>query len=186
VKRFVFLDRDGTLVEDHGYTHRLEDYRLLDGVLPGLRRLADAGYRLAIVTNQSGIGRGLYGIADFERFQAQLVADLAAHGIAVDATFFCPHRPDEGCACRKPATGLLERAQKELAADLGASWVIGDHALDVELARRAGCAGAVLVLTGRGGDEAARVDPRVPRARDLAEAAQRILESSRPGDVPLG
>jgi histidinol-phosphate phosphatase family protein len=175
VSRFVFLDRDGTLVEDVGYTHRLEDYRLLDGVAPALRRLAAAGWRLAIVTNQSGIARGYYGVADFERFQAWLAADLAGRGVAIEASYFCPHLPDAGCACRKPATGMLERAREELGADLGASWVVGDHAVDAELARRAGCAGAVLVLTGQGAQETDRVPAAVPRARDLGEAVDRIL-----------
>jgi histidinol-phosphate phosphatase family protein len=175
VSRFVFLDRDGTLVEDHGYTHRLEDYRLLDGVAAALARLAAAGFRLAIVTNQSGIGRGYHGVADFERFQARLREDLARHGVAIEASYFCPHLPDAGCACRKPATGLLERARDELGAELAASWVVGDHAVDVELARRAGCAGAVLVRTGQGARETAHVPPDVPRARDLGEAVDRIL-----------
>lgn len=175
MSRFVFLDRDGTLVEDRGYTHRPEDYRLLDGVAPALRRLVDAGFRLAIVTNQSGIARGYYDLADFERFQARLREDLAHHGVAIEASYFCPHLPDAGCACRKPATGLLERARDELGADLAASWVVGDHAVDVELASRAGCAGAVLVLTGQGASETTHVPPGVPRARDLGEAADRIL-----------
>jgi histidinol-phosphate phosphatase family protein len=179
VKPYVFLDRDGTLVEDPGYVHRVEDYRLLAGVADGLRRLADAGFRLAVVTNQSGIGRGYFAHADYERFQAHLVADLAAQGVAIDASFCCPHPPDAGCGCRKPAPGMLERARAELAANLGASFVIGDHAIDVELARRAGCAGAVLVTTSRYAGEAALVDPAVPRARDLREAADRILERAR-------
>jgi histidinol-phosphate phosphatase family protein len=180
VKRYVFLDRDGTLVEDRGYVHRIEDYRLLEGVAGGLRRLADAGFRLAIVTNQSGIARGYYGVADFERFQAHLVADLAAQGVAIDASFFCPHLPDAGCRCRKPAPGLLERASAELGADLGASFVIGNHAVDVELARRAGCAGAVLLcMDAAGGD--APGDPRFARARDLPEAAARVLALAASG-----
>jgi histidinol-phosphate phosphatase family protein len=111
VKRYVLLDRDGTLIRDVGYPHRLEDYELLDGVAPALRRLVDAGYRLAIVTNQSGIGRGYFGYSDFERFHARLLADLSAAGVSIDATFLCPHTPDDHCECRKPAPGLLWRAE---------------------------------------------------------------------------
>jgi histidinol-phosphate phosphatase family protein len=174
-RRFVFLDRDGTLLEDGGYTHRIEDYRLLPGVAEALASLARAGFHLAIVTNQSGIGRGYYTAEDFERFHSRLLADLAARGVAIEASYVCPHRPDEGCACRKPAPGLLERARDELGADLAASWVVGDHATDVELARRAGCAGAVLVLTGHGAEEEPAVPTDVPRASDLGAAAAWIL-----------
>ena len=167
MSRFVFLDRDGTLVEDAGYTHRLEDYRLLPGVVAGLRRLAAAGWRFAVVTNQSGIGRGTYSQADYERFQEKLIADLRAQGIEIERSYHCPHRPDEGCACRKPAPGLLERARAELGAELGQSWVVGNDERDVELARRGGCAGSV----------------RVGPGRDLAAAAELILAAGRERDA---
>ena len=160
MSRFVFLDRDGTLVEDAGYVHRLEDYRLLPGVVDALRRLVRAGFRLAIVTNQSGIGRGYFTQEDFERFQARLLSDLSEAGIPIEASLFCPHPPDAGCACRKPAPGLLLRAQQELGADLASSWVLGDAQRDVEMAQRAGCAGAVLVG---------------PEGVDLAKAVDTIL-----------
>jgi histidinol-phosphate phosphatase family protein len=177
VKRYVLLDRDGTLIRDAGYPHRLEDYEVLDGVAPALCRLADAGFRLAIVTNQSGIGRGYFGYSDFERFHARLLADLAAAGVAIDATFLCPHTPDDHCECRKPAPGLLWRARDELGADLAASWLIGDSERDIEAAWRAGCRGAVRV-----GVDAPRetADPLALEARDLEEAAGRILGYGAP------
>jgi len=174
VSRFVFLDRDGTLVRDTGYPHREEDYELLPGVPEALRRLQAAGYRLAIVTNQSGIGRGLFGEADFQRFQARLLADLARAGVAIERTYHCPHRPDEGCACRKPAPGMLWRARDELGADLAASWVIGDGAVDVELAARAGC-GAVRLRPPPGGPGGALRPARYGEAEDLAAAAEAIV-----------
>jgi histidinol-phosphate phosphatase family protein len=170
VSRFVFLDRDGTLVRDTGYPHREADYELLPGVPAALRRLADAGFRLAIVTNQSGIGRGLFTAADFERFQARLLADLAAERVRIERTYHCPHRPDEGCACRKPAPGLLERARDELGADLAASWVVGDGAGDVELAARAGCRGAVRIVANGAGER---------EAASFTEAVDRLLASER-------
>jgi histidinol-phosphate phosphatase family protein len=172
VSRFVFLDRDGTLVRDVGYPHRDEDYALLPGVVTGLRRLARAGFRLAIVTNQSGIGRGMFGEREFRRFQDRLLADLAAAGLHIEATYHCPHRPDEGCACRKPAPGLLQRAAAELDADLARSWVIGDSERDVELAQRAGCRGCVRVGT--------RDTP------DLAAAAETLLRLERGGPIGYG
>lgn len=161
MSRFVFLDRDGTLVADPGYVHRLEDYRLLPGTASALLRLRDAGFRLVIVTNQSGIGRGLFGRQDFERFQERLLRELADAGVVIEATYFCPHSPEAGCDCRKPAPGLLERAARELAADLAASWVIGDAERDVEMGRRAGCAGAVRIG-----------DAGIP---DLEAAVERVL-----------
>ena len=174
MSRFVFLDRDGTLVRDTGYPHRDEDYELLPGVGEALRRLQQRGFRLAIVTNQSGIGRGLFREADFERFQARLLADLARAGVTIERTYHCPHRPDAGCACRKPAPGMLWRARDELGADLAKSWVIGDGAVDVELAARAGC-GAVRLLPSQEGTGKELRPARYAEATDLAAAAEAVF-----------
>jgi len=165
VTRFVFLDRDGTLVRDEGYTHRVEDYTLLPGVVEALRRLLDAGFALAIVTNQSGIGRGYFDESAYAAFRDHLEADLAARGVPITRSYHRPHVPDAGCVCRKPEPGMLWRARDELDADLAASWVIGDRDLDVELARRAGCAGGLLIEPGGG-------PGTVP---DLTTAVERIL-----------
>jgi histidinol-phosphate phosphatase family protein len=175
--RFVFLDRDGTLVRDPGYVHRLEDYALLPGVREGLARLAVAGFRFAIVTNQSGIGRGYFREADYAAFEARLVDELAGGGIVIERSYFCPHRPDAACVCRKPAPGLLFAARDELGADLAASWVVGDSLRDLDLARQAGCRGAVLVgeASAGSGSDAPRGAPFVLRARDLPAAAEAIL-----------
>ena len=172
MSRYVLLDRDGTLIRDTGYPHRPEDYELLPGVAPALARLTATGFRLAIVTNQSGIGRGTFDWAVFERFHARLLADLAAGGVAIDATFVCPHAPDAGCGCRKPAPGLVLRARDVLGATLAESFVIGDTERDVEVARRTGCRGAVRV-----GAPASRrsADPFAHEARDLAAAVTAIL-----------
>jgi D-glycero-D-manno-heptose 1,7-bisphosphate phosphatase len=158
VRRYVLLDRDGTLVRDTGHPHRLEDYELLPGVPAALRRLADAGWRLAIVTNQSGIGRGWFDWSAFARFHARLCADLAAAGVAIDATFVCPHRPDAGCACRKPEPGLILRARDVLGASLAESVVIGDSERDVGAAQRAGCRALRVGPAGAYADLASAVD----------------------------
>lgn len=179
-KPFVFLDRDGTLTVDHGYTHRVEDYALLPGVVGGLRLIAERGYALAVVTNQSGLARGCFALEDLETFHRHLIDDLSQQGVTIESALHCPHLPEAGCACRKPSPGLLRRAERELDADLARSWVIGDRISDVGLARRAGCRGGVLVLTGCGREQSARVSPSVPRARDLVEAA-RLLESPAQG-----
>lgn len=170
--RFVFVDRDGTLVRDHGYTHRIQDYALLPGVREGLGRLVRAGYRLAVVTNQSGIGRGLYDEAAFHAFQRVLAQDLARSGIVLEASLFCPHRPEAGCPCRKPAPGLLFDAARALGADLAASFMIGDSATDTEAGRRAGCRGNVLLRAAGTADPTAPGDRVLP---DLDAAASWIL-----------
>jgi D-glycero-D-manno-heptose 1,7-bisphosphate phosphatase len=169
--RFVFLDRDGTLVRDSGYVHRLEDYALLPGVVPALRRLAAAGFGLAIVTNQAGIGRGLFDESAYRAFEAHLEADLARQGVAIAASFFCPHHPDAGCACRKPAPGMFHAAQAALGAELAASFAIGNEPRDAEAAIAAGCRGAVVI----GREPPPRLPARTRHAQDLAAAAALIL-----------
>lgn len=180
-RAFVFLDRDGTLTVDHGYTHEVEAYELLPGVVEGLRAMSAAGYALAVVTNQSGIALGRFSSAQLLAFHRHLTLDLARHGIELRAVLHCPHLPDAGCACRKPEPGLLLRAERELGADLSRSWVVGDRGSDVELAARAGCRGAVLVLTGHGEAQSEQLDASVPRARDLVEAARILGEHSSQG-----
>ena len=171
--RFVFLDRDGTLVRDAGYTHRLADYALLPGVVPALRRLATAGFGLAIVTNQSGIGRGLFDESAYRAFEAHLEADLARQGVVIAASFFCPHRPEQGCACRKPAPGLFFQARDALGAELGASFVIGNDLRDAEAGHAAGCRGAVLIGPEREGP----LPPSTLCADSLPDAAEHILRA---------
>jgi D-glycero-D-manno-heptose 1,7-bisphosphate phosphatase len=142
-----------------------------------LRLLVGAGFRLAIATNQSGIGRGLFGWDDYRRFQERLLRDLDAAGVVVADTLVCPHAPAAGCGCRKPEPGLLLEARDRLGADLAASWVVGDAAGDVELARRAGCRGAVRVgapATRRGDD------PFALEATDLPAAARLLLDYGAP------
>jgi histidinol-phosphate phosphatase family protein len=171
VRRFAFLDRDGTLIEDRDYAHELSDYAPLPGAYEAVRELRAAGFGVAIVTNQSGIARGYFTDSDYARFQAHLLADFAAHGAAIDASYHCPHLPDTGCDCRKPRPGLLLRAQRELDADLTRSWVIGDRDSDVALAHGAGCKAV------RIGDSP-RADG-VAVAHDLLDAVRRIVLAER-------
>ena len=173
--RFVFLDRDGTLVHDVGYLHRVEDYALLPGVVEALRRLAAAGFGLAVVTNQSGIARGLYDEAAYRKFEAHLEADLARQGVPLAGSFFCPHAPAAGCACRKPAPGLLFAARDSLGAELGASFVIGNERRDAEAGLAAGCRAALVIGPGAG----APLPPGSVRVASIAAAADWILAQAR-------
>ncbi|MBA2292619.1 MAG: HAD-IIIA family hydrolase [Gemmatimonadales bacterium] len=145
----IFLDRDGTLVHDPGYLASPHHVRLIDGVAAALVELDAAGFARVIITNQSGIGRGKFAVSDYDAVQVELARQLAAAGASTDGAFFCPHLPDAGCACRKPATGLHREAAARLDLDLAASWCIGDRISDVTAAAGLG-ARSVLVLTGEG------------------------------------
>lgn len=134
----VFLDRDGTLNPDPGYISSPEQFELFPGVAAALARLTRAGARLVVVTNQSGIGRGLLAPADLEAIHAKLRRLLLEAGASLDAIYVCPHHPDERCRCRKPETGMVDQAVGELGIDLSRSYLIGDHAKDMELAKRVG------------------------------------------------
>ncbi|HEY6929161.1 MAG TPA: HAD family hydrolase [Thermoanaerobaculia bacterium] len=173
-RRCVLLDRDGTIVFERGYIRDPEEIELMPGAGAALRRLAQSGLPLAVVTNQSAVGRGLLTEARLEEIHQRLRELLAAEGVALAGIYFCPHVPEEGCACRKPGTALLERASRELDFLPSESFVIGDKDCDIELGQRAG-ATAILVRTGYG-DEVARDASVAPDyvADDLAEAASII------------
>jgi D-glycero-D-manno-heptose 1,7-bisphosphate phosphatase len=145
-KRAAFIDRDGVLNEDHGYVSRAEDFHWLPGAVPALARLQAAGYALVVVTNQSGIARGLYTQADFEALTAHMREQLRAEGVTLDAVESCPHLPTAtvpayrmDCDCRKPKPGMILRAARALDLDLAASCLFGDKASDIA----AGCAAGV-------------------------------------------
>jgi D-glycero-D-manno-heptose 1,7-bisphosphate phosphatase len=149
----VFLDRDGTIVADPGYLHKPEDVKLLPGAAEGIRRLNAGGYLVVVVTNQSGIARGLYSVRDYRAVERRLDELLAQEGgdAHIDASYFCPHHPQapEPCECRKPRTKLFREAQAALDIDFTKSWWVGDRLTDVQPARILG-GRAILVATGQG------------------------------------
>lgn len=172
----VFLDRDGTLITEHHYLADPDGVELIPGVADALRALRDAGFLLVVVTNQSGIAKGMYSLDDYHRVAARLDRILEEEGAPVDATRFCPHHPGGGppCACRKPATGMYLDASGELGIDPGRSWYVGDKATDVEPALELGGRG-ILVRTGHGREWEDRVPASVEVVDDLPAAARRIL-----------
>ena len=176
----VLLDRDGVINADHeGYVTSWSQFRLRPGTLEGLRQLTAAGYRLAVVINQAVVGRGLASAAEVEELNARMVSALAEGGARIDAVLYCPHAPEEGCACRKPQPGLLIEAGRRLGVAPADTCVIGDWVDDITAARAAGCAVPILVLTGRGRRalplaRAAGLGPFLV-ARDLLTAAQAIV-----------
>lgn len=182
----VILDRDGTINEEVGYIGSPEHLHLIPGAAPALRRLQDAGFCLIIVTNQGGVARGYFDETALQRVNGHLLNLLAAEGVRVAGVYYCPHHPTEGsppyrqaCACRKPGGGMVRRAAEEHGLDLARSFVIGDHLSDVLLGRGVG-ARTVLLLTGHGQEEAAKVAASPEAAPDsiaanLEEAAAWVL-----------
>jgi D-glycero-D-manno-heptose 1,7-bisphosphate phosphatase len=176
-RRAVFLDRDGTIVEDPGYLHEPEQVRLLPGAAAAIRGLNTAGYLVVVVTNQSGIARGLYTVADYRAVEKRLGELLAAARARIDASYFCPHHPQapEPCACRKPRTKLFLEAQAALGIDLTHSWWVGDRLSDVQPARALGGKG-ILVATGQGSLHQGQARAwGVTVVADLGAAAAEIL-----------
>ncbi|MBK7643964.1 MAG: HAD family hydrolase [Planctomycetes bacterium] len=183
--RAVLLDRDGTLTVEGEWITRRQDLVLVPGAADALARLAAAGWKLVLVTNQSAIARGLITRADLAEIHAELQQQLGAHGARLDAIYYCPHHPTEGhgeftreCECRKPKPGLVLQAARELGLDLGACWMVGDAARDLEAGWAAGVPG-ILVATGKGASEIGklRASGRAPAAfvADLPAAADWIL-----------
>ena len=175
----VFLDRDGTLNIDSGYLKSPDDLTVLPGVGAALAKLKQAGARLIVVTNQSGVGRGYFTSKDLEAIHSKLRLVLAEDGVTLDGLYFCPHHPDDRCNCRKPARGMVDRALAELHVDLSRAYVVGDSARDVELARQVGAKG-LLVMTGPSGAEAladlmARDLSPDHVAEDLSQAVEWII-----------
>ena len=175
----VFLDRDGTLNVDTGYVKSPDDFTVLPGVGAALARLKQAGARLVVVTNQSGLGRGYFSSRDLEAIHSKLRLVLAEDGVTLDGLYFCPHHPDDHCNCRKPARGMIDRAHAELKVDLSRAYVIGDSIRDVELAKPVG-ARSLLVMTGPSGAEAladlmARDLPPDYVAEELSQAVDWIV-----------
>ncbi len=151
----AFIDRDGVLNEERAYVHKIEDFVLLPGAVEALRMLQAAGYRRVVVTNQSGIARGLYTEADYQRLTTQVRERLALQGVTLDAVEYCPHLPDAPvpeyrrvCECRKPQPGMLLRAIRALGIDPAASFVVGDKLSDVQAGRAAGIGRCFLVRSG--------------------------------------
>jgi len=177
----VFLDRDGTLIADPGYLADPAAVRLLPGAGEAVARLNHAGLPVIVVTNQSGIARGLLREAQYLATEARLDGLLAEHGARVEAHYFCPHHPDitGPCDCRKPGPLLYRRAAERFDLDLGAAWWVGDRLRDLQAAIGLGGRG-ILVLTGAGGEEADRSRAQgfeiVP---DLAAAATLILSQAK-------
>jgi len=141
----VFLDRDGVINEDYGYVHKIEDFKFRDGVFQGCKYLQNKGYKLFIITNQSGINRGYYSINDFLKLTEWMKKEFLKEGIEIVDVEFCPHKPDEGCECRKPNIGMITNLVNKYNIDLNNSVMIGDKESDMQLADNAGILKKILI-----------------------------------------
>ena len=172
----VFIDRDGTLIREREYLADPDGVELVPGTAAALRDLRSAGYALVVTTNQSGIARGYYTEDDYRAVARRIDEELEAAGAPLDATYYCPHHPEFGepCDCRKPGTGMHRRAARELGLVAERSWFVGDKVKDVLPARELGGKG-ILVRTGFGAEEEARLPSEFAVAEDFPGAARRIL-----------
>lgn len=187
MKKIIFLDRDGTINVDKEYVHKIEDFEFEKNAVEGLKLLQEKGYEFIIVTNQSGIARGYYTEDDFWRFNSHVIEQLKEHGIEILETYFSPYHPEavddkylekEDTTCRKPRTGMLEKAFEDFEIDKQNSWMIGDKWADVKCGADFGIK-AILVKTGKGGesDEKHKPERYTYVAEDLLDATQFIIEN---------
>ncbi len=178
MNRAVFLDRDGVLIEEKHYLHRPEDVVILPGVAPALARLGRAGFKLVMVTNQSGVGRGYFTMADVEAVHQRLCGELQASGAVFDRIYIAPEAPDQPSRGRKPSPQFLFDARAELQIDLAHSYMIGDKMIDLETGWNAGVRQSLLVRTGYGRQTELENPAQLARAGvfdDLPSAAEWIL-----------
>ncbi len=156
MKPAIFLDRDGTINVDHGYVHMSDDFQFIDGVIEAMAELKKMGYALVLVTNQSGIARGLFTEDQFMHLTEWMDWSLADRGVDFDGIYFCPHHPEAvveefrlSCECRKPNLGMFNDAQQHLAIDMANSYMVGDKREDMLAASAAGVGHKILVRTGK-------------------------------------
>jgi D-glycero-D-manno-heptose 1,7-bisphosphate phosphatase len=178
MKRAVFLDRDGTLIAEKNYLHRPEDVVIFPGAGQALRRLADAGFRLFIVSNQSGVGRGYFTLADVDRVNEHLARELAHDGVRFEKIYIAPEAPDQPSRGRKPSPQFLFDARDEFGLDLAESFMVGDKLMDLECGWNAGVKKSILVRTGYGAKIEVESKNELARAvvvDGLTEMADEIL-----------
>jgi D-glycero-D-manno-heptose 1,7-bisphosphate phosphatase len=176
-RKAVFLDRDGVLNRDSDdFIKTPDELNLLPGAAESVARLNAAGYLCVVITNQSGIARGLFSELDIEPIHTKLRSELSAGGALIDAIYYCPHGPEDGCDCRKPATGMVLRAAREHAIDLSKSWLVGDRPGDIACGAAAG-ARTILVLTGKSAsyDPSRFGPPPTHVCSNVSEAVDAIL-----------
>ena len=174
--RAVFIDRDGTMAPDVQYCRRPEDFKLFPGVAEAIRKLNESRFKVVVITNQSGIGRGYFTEKTLRSIHQKMIEDLKQKGATLDGIYYCPHHPDDNCECRKPKTGLLHKAKQDLDIDFERSYMIGDMALDIQAGKSAGC--RTILVTGGNVPVKTTVEPDLTMP-NLAVAIDTILETEK-------
>lgn len=172
MNKAVFLDRDGVINIDHGYVHTIEKFEFAPKAVEALQKLADSDFMIIVITNQSGIGRGMYEVEDFYKVMDYMENELVGEGVAIDDVYFCPHAPEDECDCRKPSPKMILDAAKEHDIDLSKSWMIGDKKEDILCGKNAGCKTVFIKTNKRPSDDNGRADVV---ADDLVEGVGKIL-----------
>jgi D-glycero-D-manno-heptose 1,7-bisphosphate phosphatase len=178
----IFLDRDGVIIENRpDYVQSWAEVKFIPGVLPTLAQLKNTPYKIVIITNQAGIGRGIISPQVVKDIQDNLNREIDKAGGRIDGVYVCPHKPEDGCNCRKPRPGLILQAAQDLGIDLGRSLMIGDNLSDVQAGLAAGIGQVVLVRTGVGSEFARDLDAVglsfVPVYDDLVEALANLVDA---------
>jgi D,D-heptose 1,7-bisphosphate phosphatase len=184
VNKAVFLDRDGTIVEDIGYLNNPQQIQFIPGSIEAIKKLNEAGYKVVVITNQAGVARGLITEDMLQTIDKTLHKFILNGGAHLDGVYYCPHHPEHGvhpykqeCECRKPHPGLIKRAHRDLNIDLSQSFMVGDKATDIQAGKRAGTK-SILVESGRGLGEKARLKQKPDYiAKNLLQAVDWLLEN---------
>ncbi|MFH1392445.1 MAG: HAD family hydrolase [bacterium] len=180
MSKWLLLDRDGVLnLDNPSYVHKVKDYQFVDGAIPALKRLTDAGFKIIIITNQSGIARGMYSKQNFQMLSKYITSELKKAGVAIRATYHCPHHPDitGDCDCRKPKPGMILKAFRDLKINLEKDevWLIGDTDRDIEAANNASLHIQTIKTKTQGREpDASKIKPQ---AENLADAINIILNA---------
>ena len=178
----IFLDRDGTINIEKDYLHRIEDFEFEDGALEALKIFQDLGYKIIVVTNQSGIARGYYSEEDLSLLNDYMIKEAKKEGIEISAVYYCPHHEEKGvgqykikCECRKPNPGMLLKGIEEFKIDPSQSYMVGDRKSDLEAGDRSGIK-SILVKTGYGKNNSDQLEGKYPVYENLLAFAQSLTK----------
>ncbi|CAC9533841.1 D-glycero-beta-D-manno-heptose-1,7-bisphosphate 7-phosphatase (EC 3.1.3.82) [uncultured Gammaproteobacteria bacterium] len=167
--RVVFLDRDGVINQEVGYLYKIEDFVFIDGVFSACQMFQKLGFKIIVITNQSGIARGYYNRSDFDKLNAWMVNEFKQNKVDILDVFYCPHAPEDECHCRKPKAGMFTDAQKKYPIDALNSWMIGDKENDITAAKVAGIKNTVLVRSGH------KIDEKDSNARFILDSIEQVV-----------
>lgn len=178
MNKAVFLDRDGVINVDYGYVHEIEHFKFIPGAKKALRKLSATDYKVIVITDQSGIGRGYYTEEDAKKVNNYMINELSKEGATVSGIYYCPHAPEANCRCRKPKIFLLQKAKRDFNIDLSKSYFIGDKTKDIQTGINAGCK-TIIVMTGKAGADKEFDSQPDFTARDLLDAVDYIIQNEQ-------